>query len=157
MLTQRSFITTAATFALSAMMGLSPALARGGNDPIGGLNITVKQEQSAQRIKPFSLNASELKRLNAFQGADRPTFVLKTIGKRIGAGESFVKSGMSTLGDIWCGPCKMVNEIAAKFTDAKVTYSLVLTFQEDGTSSPTKIIPPKVTQGSPRVQELPVE
>lgn len=122
--------TVALATTITATAGLSPAFAIGGNDPIVGIDIILKKDPSSKPIKPFSLNDREIKQLNDLKGEDRPMFVLKTIAGRIDAGEGFVKSGMNALDDIWCGPCKMADEIVVKFTVAKVTYSLGLTFQE---------------------------
>jgi hypothetical protein len=108
------------------MAGLSPALAIGGDDPIEGIDIIIKKNPGSQKILPLSLTGGELKKLNALKGADRPAFVLKATAKHIGAGDAFVASGMKALDDIWCGPCKMVNEIAVKFPVGKEIYMLDL-------------------------------
>jgi hypothetical protein len=36
---------------------------------------------------------------------------------------------MKVLGDIWCGPCKMVNDISVKFPVGETTYMLDLHIQ----------------------------
>jgi len=130
MIERRSFITTAAAITASLMLAAAPALAQGGDDPIPGIDIIVKLDPSGDPIKPFSLGAGQIKTLNQLKGADRPTFVLKLIAKRIDAGESFVHSGMKVLGKIWCGPCKMADETTVKFRDGKVTYTLELAFRQ---------------------------
>jgi hypothetical protein len=123
---RRTFLFGAAAFGMSMMAGLSPALAVGGNDPITGIDIIIMKDPSSQPIKPFSLNGGDIKMLNGLKGADRPAYVLKTIAKRIDAGDEFVASGMKALDDIWCGPCKMVNDISVKFPVGKTTYLLEL-------------------------------
>jgi hypothetical protein len=152
MLTKRSFITAATALAFSATLmttvGLRPAFAIGGDDPINGIDIIIKKNPGSQPIKPFSLTEREIKQLNVLKGADRPMFVLKTVAVRIDAGENFVKSGMNALGTIWCGPCKMRDEIEVQFTDAKVTYTLGLTFQSGDSARPTKSIPSKPVKGN---------
>lgn len=148
----------AAALGMSMMAGLSPALARGGNDPITGIDIIIKKDPSSQPIKPFSLNGGEIKTLNGLKGANRPAFVLKTVAKRIGAGDSFVQSGMKELGDIWCGPCKMANEIAVKFPDGKTTYLLEIKFKGGDIARPSKMItPPPPKDGSPMLPKLPTK
>jgi len=130
MIERRSFITTAAAISASLMLAAAPALAQGGNDPIEGIDIIVKKDPSSQPIKPFSLDEGQIKTLNRLKDADRRTFVLKSIAGRIEAGESFVPSGMTALGEIWCGPCKMADEISVTFRDGEVTYTLDLTFRQ---------------------------
>lgn len=131
---RRTFLLGAAAFGMSMMAGLSPALAIGGSDPIEGIDIIIKEDPGSKPIKPFSLNGGEIKMLNELKGADRPAFVLKTVAKRIGAGEEFVASGMKALGDIWCGPCKMVNDISVKFPVGDATYMLDLHIHGEGTA-----------------------
>lgn len=157
MLTKRSLITAATALAFSATLGLSPAFAIGGDDPIEGIDIIVKEDPGSHPIKPFSLTGGEIKQLNALKGADRPTFVLKRVAGRIDAGQSFVKSGMNALGDIWCGPCKMADEISVKFTDAKVTYTLDLNFHGDDIARPTKAISSESTKGIGNIKPLPAK
>ncbi|RTE67650.1 hypothetical protein EH243_01500 [Amphritea opalescens] len=128
---RRTLLLGAAAFGMSIMMA-SPAMAHGGNDPITGIDIIILKDPSSQPIKPFSLDGREIKMLNSLKGADRPTFVLKTVAEHIGADGAFVQSGMKALGDIWCGPCKMANEIAVKFPVGKTTYMLKLHIQEEG-------------------------
>ncbi|QCO55345.1 hypothetical protein EOK75_05880 [Pseudorhodobacter turbinis] len=129
---RRTFLLGAAAFGMSMMAGLSPALAIGGNDPIPGIDIIIKKDPGSQPIKPFSLNGGEIKMLNGLKGADRPAFVLKTVAKHIGEDGEFVGSGMKALGDIWCAPCKMVNDISVKFPVGKTTYMLDLHIYGDG-------------------------
>lgn len=162
MLAKRSFIPPKVTAliltaTLTTTLGLPPAFAIGGNDPIPGIDIIIKKDPGSKPIQPFSLNEREIKQLNALKGSDRPAFVLKSVAGRIDADESFVNSGMKVLGDIWCGPCKMVDEISIKFRDDKMTYTLGLTFQGEDIARPTKIIPTKPVDGSPRPELLPVE
>jgi len=130
MIERRSFITTAAAITASLMLASAPALAQGGNDPIEGIDIIIKKDPGSHPIKPFSLGAGQIKTLNQLKGADRPTFVLKSIAGRIDAGDSFVQSGMKALGKIWCGPCKMADEFTVKFRDGEVTYTLDLAFRK---------------------------
>jgi len=130
MMKRRNFIATAAAISASLMLAAAPALAQGGDDPIEGIDIIVKRDPASQPIKPFSLDSGQIKTLNRLKGADRPTFVLKSIAGRIEAGESFVPSGMKALGKIWCGPCKMADETSVKFRDGKVTYTLDLIFRK---------------------------
>ncbi|RTE67652.1 hypothetical protein EH243_01510 [Amphritea opalescens] len=122
---RRTLLLGAAAFGMSIMMA-SPAMAHGGSDPITGIDIIILKDPSSQPIKPFSLDGREIKMLNSLKDADRPTFVLKTVAEHIGADGAFVQSGMKALGDIWCGPCKMANEIAVKFPVGKTTYMLDL-------------------------------
>ena len=123
---RRRFILGTAVIGMSIMAGLSPALAIGGDDPISGIDIIIKKNPGSKPINPYSLTGSEIKMLNGLKGADRPAFVLKTVAKHIGAGDKFVTSGMKALGDIWCGPCKMANDISVKVPVGKTTYMLDL-------------------------------
>jgi hypothetical protein len=123
---KRTFLLSAAAFGISMMAGLSPALAIGGDDPIPGIDIIIKKNPGSKPIKGYSLTGSDIKILNRLKGADRPAYVLKTVAKHIGAEDAFVQSGMKALGDIWCGPCKMVNDITVKFPVGKATYLLDL-------------------------------
>ncbi|WP_417257140.1 hypothetical protein [Celeribacter halophilus] len=130
MTSRRTFMIGAAALGMTLMTGLSPALAEGPDTPVEGIDIIIKEAGISSPIKPFSLSGGEIKTLNGLKGADRPAFVLKTVAKRIGAGEEFVQSGMKALGDIWCGPCKMVNDISVKFPVGKATYMLDLHIHE---------------------------
>jgi len=112
------------------MAGLSPALAIGGDDPIEGIDIIIKKNPGSKPINPYSLTGIEIKMLNELKGVDRPAFVLKTIAKHIGEDGEFIDSGMKALGDIWCGPCKMVNDISVKFPVGETTYMLDLHIHE---------------------------
>jgi hypothetical protein len=123
---RRTFLLGAAAFGMSMMAGLTPALAIGGNDPVPGIDIIIKKNPGSRPINPYSLTGSEIKMLNKIKGPDRPSFVLKTVAKHIGEGEEFVDSGMKALGNIWCGPCKMVNDISVKFPVGETTYMLDL-------------------------------
>jgi hypothetical protein len=148
----------AAALGMTLMTGLSPAMAQGGNTPVEGIDIIIKEAGISPPIKPFSLNGGEIKTLNKLKGADRPAFVLKTVAKRIGAGDSFVQSGMKALGDIWCGPCKMADEIAVKFPDGKTTYLLEIKFKGGDIARPSKMIaPPPPKDGSPMLPKLPTK
>jgi hypothetical protein len=129
---RRIFLLGAAALGMTLLAGISPAMAIGGDDPIEGIDIITKKNPGSRPIKPFSLDGDEIKMLNGLKGADRPTFVLKTIAKRIETGDEFVASGMKALGDIWCGPCKMVNDIAVKFPVGKTTYVLELVIHGEG-------------------------
>ncbi|WP_417244840.1 hypothetical protein [Celeribacter sp.] len=129
---RRTFLLGAAAFGMSMMAGLSPALAIGGDDPIPGIDIIIKKNPGSKPINPYSLTGSEIKMLNQLKGADRPVFVLKTVAKHIGEDGEFVGSGMKALGDIWCGPCKMVNDFSVKFPVGDATYMLDLHIHGDG-------------------------
>lgn len=129
---RRTFLLGAAAFGMTLLAGISPAMAIGGDDPIEGIDIIIKKNPGSRPIKPFSLDGDEIKMLNGLKGADRPTFVLKTIANRIETGDEFVASGMKALGDIWCGPCKMVNDISVKFPVGKTTYLLELHIHGEG-------------------------
>lgn len=136
MILSGKFLLGAAAVGMSLMVGLSPALAIGGDDPIPGIDIIVKEDPGSRPINPFSLTGNEVKTLNGLKGAERPTFVLKATAKRIDAGDAFVQSGMKALGDIWCGPCKMINEITVKFPVGEVTYVLELNIHGDDIARP---------------------
>ncbi|PZX15497.1 hypothetical protein [Celeribacter halophilus] len=137
MTSRRRFLLGAAAIGVSMMAGLSPALAIGGDDPIPGVDIIIKKNPGSKPINPYSLTGSEIKMLNGLKGADRPAFVLKTVAKHIGEDGEFVASGMKALGDIWCGPCKMVNDISVKFPVGEATYMLDLHIHGKG-SAPSK-------------------
>ena len=137
MFSKRKFLTLTTALAFTAMTGLSPAWAAGGNDPITGIDIIILKDPSSQPIAAVPFGGEALAKLNALSGADRPTFVLQTIAAHVGAGDGFVKSGMAELGKIWCGPCKMANRIEVKFPDDDATYTLGLTFHGTEAKRPT--------------------
>jgi hypothetical protein len=139
MFNKRKFIAVTTALTLTAIAGLSPALAAGGNDPIKGIDIIIKKDPGSQPIKPFSLGGSELEKLNAFQGTDRPRFVLKTIGTRLDAGKGFVTSGMTALGKIWCAPCKMADSFQVKFPHDDATYTISITMRSGEATRPTQV------------------
>jgi hypothetical protein len=123
-------ITTAALTATTLMMSLaSPIWAQGGNDPIEGIDIIIKKDPGSQPIKPFGFDAAEMKQINALKGDDRPTYALKVIAEEIGAGDEFVAAGMKAFEDIWCGPCKMADELAVKIRADDAIYSLTVRFK----------------------------
>lgn len=138
MFSKRKFLTLVSALSLSALAGLSPAWAAGGNDPITGIDIIIKKNPGSQPITSVPFGNGELAKLNALRGAERPNFVLKVVAARMGAGDGFVKSGMAELGKIWCGPCKMADRIEVKFRDEKVNYALSLTFRAEEATRPTK-------------------
>jgi hypothetical protein len=158
MLTKRSFITAATAIAFTATLGLSPALAIGGNDPIPGIDIIVKEDPGSRPIKPFSLTEREMKQLNSLKDADRPTFTLKLIAEHIGADGKFVEAGLKAYSEQGCPPKPWTYcgdpEV---FSVGEVTYTLDLNFHGDDIGRPTKIIPTKPVDGSPRLKQLPVK
>lgn len=126
MISKRTFLTSVVALVLSTTLLTAPAFAIGGDDPISGIDIIVKEDPGSRPIKEFSMNGREIKQLNALKGKARPTFVIKTIAKRIKAGDAFVKSGVNALGKKWCGPCKMVDQLSIKFKDDKAGYKVNL-------------------------------
>lgn len=128
MITKRKFFATTAAIVATLMLGTAPVLAQGGNDPIEGIDIIIKKDPSSAPIKPFSMSGKELRALNARKDAERPTYVLTLIAKRLGAGSGFVKAGMEPLGKIWCGTCELPEKVEVKFVDGKTTYVVGLKF-----------------------------
>ena len=95
-------ITSLSVIAMTALFSAS-ALAQGGDDPISGLDIIVKEDPSLAKVKPFSMTDEEMAQLNRITGIGRMELILKAAAKRSGADESFVKSGMTVMGKDWCG------------------------------------------------------
>lgn len=160
MFRKRKFLAVTAALTLSAVAVLSPALAAGGNDPIGGIDIIILKDPSFQRIKPFSFEGSELEKLNTLQGADRSDFVLETIAAHMGAGAGFVKSGMGALGKIWCADCKLSDRFEVTFPHEDATYTVGINIKGGEPTRPTRL-PGKVKAQSkldatnPKAQTLP--
>lgn len=120
--------TTLATCALMTSLA-SPMWAQGGDDPIPGIDIIIKEDPSLVPIKPFSFDTAEMKQINALKGNDRPAYALKLIAREIGAGGAFVASGAKALEGIWCGPCKTDRELGVEFDAEGVTYNLTVKFK----------------------------
>ncbi len=126
--------------AKSALLAASYALtiggavqAEGGNDPISGIDIIIKKDPGSKPIKPFSFDEREIKQINTLRGDDRPIYTLKIIAQEIGAGEAFVAAGAKAFENIWCGPCKMLDEASVRFeTGNGEAYALTVRFKTPG-------------------------
>jgi hypothetical protein len=138
MFSKRRFLALATVASLSALAGLSPAWAAGGNDPIGGIDIIIKKNPGSYPIAAVPFGSDELAKLNALAGGERPSFVLQSVAAHTGEGDGFVKSGMVALGEIWCASCKMDDRVEVKFRDGEVTYTLGLTFRSGEVTRPAR-------------------
>ncbi len=138
MFSKRKLLAIATFFAVATAAGISPALAAGGNDPIGGIDIIIKKNPSSQPITAVPVGGEQLAKLNALRDADRPLFVLETVAAQIGEGEGFVKAGMAELGKVWCGTCEMADSVEVKFREGEASYQLALKFQTNAIARPTK-------------------
>lgn len=115
-----------------------PVLATGGDDPISGIDIIIKEDPSLVPIKPFSLTDGQLEKLSGLKQKDGARFLSKIIADHIakaggGSGKVDVQDlSFAALADEWCAPCKMVNSIAIKFKDPDggVTYSVLLKLKQ---------------------------
>lgn len=121
---------TAALIAATMAIGFAnPIWAQGGNDPIPGIDIIIKKDPGSKPIKPFGFDAAEMQQINALKGDDRPAYALKVIAEEIGTGKEFVAAGTKAFDGIWCGPCKMADELAVKFRADDAIYSLTVRFK----------------------------
>jgi len=131
--TKRQLLKTATAFGLAATLGISPALAQGGDDPIPGIDIIIKKDPSSQPVVEFSLSGGEMKRFNALKGADRSAYLAKIAAPhlaKVGEGRSekeWAEMLTKALGDSWCGPCKMVGETLAQDVKMKDGISAFIT------------------------------
>jgi len=110
------------------------ALAQGGNDPIEGIDIIMKEDPSLAPIKPFSMTGDEMAQLNRIKGVGRMELILKAASKRVKADEGFIKSGMSVMGKDWCGECPWPEKASHQFKSGKTTYKLDLKFHAENRS-----------------------
>ncbi|MEM5468268.1 hypothetical protein [Celeribacter marinus] len=147
---KHTILTATATLTCAALLGFSPAYAIGGNDPINGIDIIIKEDPGSRPIAPFSLSDGELKQINSVENQDRPKMTLSIIAKRIEAGNGFVEAAMKAYSGQGCPPQPWTYcgdpEV---FEVGKVTYTLDLNFKGGEVARPTK--------GSPRIQELPTK
>ena len=60
-----------------ALIYSTAAFAQGGNDPIGGIDIIVKEDPSLAPVMSVSFDKNQLKKLNSLKGKDRPTYMAK--------------------------------------------------------------------------------
>ena len=102
--------------ALSAILAApTQALAQGGNDPIGGIDIIILKDPGSQPIKPFGLAGGELKKYNLLKASDRAVYLSKIVaGKmnKISEGASpkggWQKLLQTSLAKNWCSSCEVV-------------------------------------------------
>ena len=106
--------------------GTTTGFAQGGNDPISGIDIIIKEDPGSQRIKPFSVGKSSMKRLNSLNGDDRASYLMSLIAKRIDADKGVVRHGTAALRKQICSKCEIGRSINVKFKSGKTTYSLGL-------------------------------
>ncbi|PCJ76726.1 MAG: hypothetical protein COA53_00435 [Rhodobacteraceae bacterium] len=132
-MTKRQLLKTTVAAGFIAILGGIPAFAEGGNDPIGGIDIIVKEDPGSQRVVKFSLSGGEVKRFNALKGSERSAYLAKIAAPylaKVGEGRSEKEwAGMLTdaLGDNWCGPCRMVGETLARDVKMKDGISAFIT------------------------------
>ena len=69
--TKRQFIKSASALAMAATLGISPAFAQGGDDPISGIDIIIKKNPSSQPVTKTSLSRLEITQFNQLKGRDR--------------------------------------------------------------------------------------
>lgn len=123
-------ILTAALTATALMVSFAnPIWAQGGDDPMPGIDIIIKEDPSLVPAKPMTFDQAQMKQINALKGDDRPIYALKVIAEEIGAGKGFVAAGAKAFDGIWCGPCKMADELAVKFRADDVAFSLTVRFK----------------------------
>jgi len=120
----------AAGFAV-ALTAAPHALANGGNDPIEGIDIIIKENPSQAQIKPFSLDPEEIAVINGIKGVERRELVLIYVAKRLDQDDRFVESGMKVMGKNWCGDCAWPERSSYKFKHDKVTYKLDLMLSDN--------------------------
>ena len=110
------------------------ALAQGGDNPIPGIDIIIKEDPSQAPIKPFSMTGDEMAQLNRIKGVGRMELILKAASKRAKVDEGFMKSGMSVMGKDWCGECPWPETASYQFKSGKTTYKLDLKFHAENRS-----------------------
>lgn len=120
---------TALIAATMAIGVAQPIWAQGGNDPIEGIDIIIKKDPGSKPINPFGFDAAVMEQINALKGDNRPTYALKVIAEEIGAGKEFVTAGAKAFEDIWCGPCKMADEVFVKFQAEEASFGLTVRFK----------------------------
>lgn len=134
MITRRNTLLAGLSALMLSLTTPLPVLATGGDDPISGIDIIIKENPSLVPIKPFSLTDGQLEKLSGLKQKDGARFLSKIIADHIakaggGGGKVDVQDlSFAALADEWCAPCKMVNSIAIKFKDpdSGVTYSVLL-------------------------------
>lgn len=123
-------LTMAASVSLSLV---EAAYAQGGNDPISGIDMIIKEDPGSRPIRPLSLSTREIKQLNKLKGNARPKFLAKVITPRLAkiseraeASINWNKELQQGLSDHWCGPCKMATSftLISKSKDPEVTYKV---------------------------------
>jgi len=120
-------IFSAAIIATTLMAaGTTTGFAQGGDDPIPGIDIIIKEDPASRPIKPFSVGKSSMKRLNSLNGDDRPAYLMSLIAKRIDADEGVVRNGTAALRKQICSKCEIGRSINVKFQSGKTTYSVAL-------------------------------
>ena len=123
-------ITSISIAAMTTVFSIS-ALAQGGDDPINGINIIMKEDPSLAPIKPFSMTPDEMGQLNRIKGVGRMELILKAASKRAKVDEGFMKSGMSVMGKDWCGECPWPETASYTFKNGEITYKLDLKYHSE--------------------------
>ncbi|HHB81230.1 MAG TPA: hypothetical protein ENK83_05730 [Aliiroseovarius sp.] len=117
---KRTFI--AATLALT----LTPlaALAQGGNDPMPGIDIIIKEDPGSRPIHTESLTGGEIEKFNSLKGKARAEFLARIATRHVlddgpkASPEEVQAMLIEAMGDSWCGPCRMV--------DGAISYRIAL-------------------------------
>lgn len=89
--------------------------AQGGDDPIEGIDIIIKEDPSQASFRPISLSGGQLKKYNSMKASGRAVYLSKFVSEKMnkitdGANPEggWQKLLHSSLASEWCGPCKMV-------------------------------------------------
>ncbi|MGL1922325.1 MAG: hypothetical protein OCD03_14975 [Hyphomicrobiales bacterium] len=121
-----------------ATMLASPlaVFAQGGNNPIEGIDIIIKEDPSQAPIRPISLTGGELKKYNSMKASGRAIYLSKFVSERMnkitdGANpkDGWQKLLHSSLASEWCAPCKMVAftvHAETKETKYKITFNPII-------------------------------
>lgn len=110
--TKRQFLKSAAALGMVMTLGISPANAQGGDDPIGGIDIIVKKDPASRPVAEISFSGREVKQFNQLKGRDRSAYLAKVLAPHLakfGEGrtqDEWAKVLAEALGNSWCGPCR---------------------------------------------------
>lgn len=130
MYSKREFLNAAALTAGFISLSVLPVWAQGGDDPIEGIDIIVKEDPSAAPIRPYSLSGRDLDGFNALNGDDRPAYLMAVIAKHIDARDGFVRASTEALSKYMCSDCEIGREINIAFAADDVKYEIALRIQE---------------------------
>lgn len=130
MISRRIFLTNASALFVAANFMATSALAQGGDDPIPGIDIIIKEDPSLIPVMDASFGRDPLAKLNDMKGQDRPEYITSVVSdlvKKVELDRSFQEDLYRALSSKWSEdyrPDKVT--IKARSKDGEQHYTLTV-------------------------------